>query len=262
MATGPLIGIPMQTLEPIPGEVPRAWVMGQRYVKVVSAAGGIPFLLPCLPDNEQLLRTMYAQVSGLFLTGGVDIDPSFYGAEKSEACMKTDWERDWTEQSLIRWAIEDHKPVLGVCRGIQIMNVACGGTLHQDLTQERPGSIRHDYFPQYGFERSYLAHPTRITEGTRLADILKEGEIQVNSIHHQAIKDLAPHFRVSAHAPDGVIEAFEGTNGRFLVGIQWHPEEMTETDEGSRRLFEAFIQEAIRFQANVLPPSAQAITGP
>ena len=250
----PIIGIPTQTLEAIPGEVPRAWVMGQRYVHTITEAGGLPWLLPLWSSDETVLRQTYEKLDGLFLAGGVDVDPSSYGAAKEEVCLKTDLDRDFTEQTLIRWAREDGKPVLGVCRGIQIINVAFGGTLFQDLTANREGSIKHDYFPEQGFERNCLSHTTQIDRDSRLGDILKLEDLQVNSMHHQGIDKLAPIFRATAYAPDGLIEALECPNGQFLIGVQWHPEELTRTDEPSRRLFDTFIEQARQFRSPSLLP--------
>src|SRR5262249_9156381 len=162
----------------------------------------------------------------VFLPGGADIDPASYGREPHPLCDKTDRERDRVELALATWAIEEGTPVLGVCRGMQILNLAAGGTLYQDLAEQRSGSIKHDYFPfgDSGFRRDYLAHEVHVSPGTRLSQIFGEGLLQVNSMHHQGVRDIGRDLTVSATATDGLIEGFEGDrrNG-YVVGVQWHP---------------------------------------
>jgi putative glutamine amidotransferase len=242
----PLIGIATQTLQPIPGQVPLAWVMGQKYVRVLTSLGAVPWLVPLLPDDEATLREVYDRLDGVFVTGGVDVDPSRYGEERLPVCGASDADRDATELLLLRWAVADHKPVLGVCRGHQVLNVALGGTLYQDVTAQRPQAIRHDYFPVPGspHTRDELTHDVELDRSTRLAGILGADRLRVNSMHHQGVKTLAPGLVASAFAPDGLIEGIEGTNGRFLVGVQWHPEELADRDPAMRRLFTAFLEAA------------------
>ncbi len=247
MQARPIIGIATQTQEAIPGELPRVWILGQRYVRVLTVAGGLPWPIPLLPEDEPTLRAIYDRLDGVFLMGGVDIDPQQYGEGRLTCCHETDPPRDWTETQLIRWAIEDRKPLLGVCRGIQMINVALGGSLYQDLREQWPDAIRHDFFPTAtDFSRDYLAHPVRIERQSRLGHVLGSDELIVNSMHHQGIRHLAPGLRATAFAPDGLIEGFEGSDGQFLLGVQWHPEEMTETSESMRRLFGAFVDAAKR----------------
>jgi putative glutamine amidotransferase len=241
----PIIGLATQTQEAIPGELPPVWIMGQRYVRVLVAAGGVPWLIPLLPSDESTLRAIYDKLDGVLLIGGVDVDPSQYGEGRLSCCQETDPPRDWTESRLIHWALEDSKPLFGICRGIQMINAALGGTLYQDLREQWPESIRHDYFStNTEFSRDYLAHSIRIEPATKLRAILGAEELPVNSMHHQGIRDLAPGLRPTAFAPDGLIEAFEGTSGRFLLGVQWHPEEMAEKSEPMKRLFTAFVEAA------------------
>jgi putative glutamine amidotransferase len=240
-----VIGIVTQTQEPSPGQSPRAWIMGSKYIEVLAALGAVPWLIPLLRDDTETLRCLYERLDGLFLTGGVDVDPANYHEPRHERCGVTDPDRDWTELTLIRWAVADHKPVLGVCRGIQILNVAAGGTLYQDLTAQRPHALKHDYFAPGGNPtRDYLAHEIRPVPGSRLAAVLGSEEVPVNSMHHQGIKDLAPGLAPTAFAPDGLIEGVEGRNGRFLLGVQWHPEELADGDPAMRRLFTAFLAAA------------------
>jgi len=241
----PVIGIATQTLNAIPGQLPLCWVMSQRYVHVLAGLRAVPWLIPLLHD-ESVLRDTYDRLDGLFLTGGVDVDPARYGEPRHERCGVLDPDRDEVETTLLRWAMADHKPVLAVCRGIQILNVACGGTLYQDLDSQMPEGLKHDYFPQADGtpHRDSLTHDVRVEPGTRLGTCLGSERTCVNSMHHQGIKRLADGLKVSARAPDGLIEGVEGTNGQFLVAVQWHPEELTDTQAGMRRLFTAFLDAA------------------
>jgi len=180
----------------------------------------------------------------VFLPGGADIDPFTYGAAPHPLCDKTDRERDRVEVSLAKWALAEEKPVLGVCRGMQLINVAAGGTLYQDLAEEFPGAIKHDYFPFAGAHhtRDYLAHEVNIAEGTRLAELIGAGPQRVNSMHHQGVKQLGQGLVSTAEAPDGLIEALEGADDSYLVAVQWHPEALTDNDARTRHLFSDFIE--------------------
>jgi putative glutamine amidotransferase len=241
----PVIGIATQTLEALPGELPPCWIMGQKYVHALRSSGAIPWLIPLIPDDLSTLREIYQRLDGIFLTGGVDVDPSQYGEHRASYCGRTDPPRDAVEIQLIRWSLVDRKPILAVCRGIQVVNVALGGNLFQDVASQRPGSIKHDYFPtKEAPARDYLAHSIRTMQGSRLRAYLGEAPVLVNSMHHQAIKNLAPGLVVTAVAPDGVIEGVEGSNGHYLLGVQWHPEELTDRDGGMQELFTSFVRAA------------------
>jgi putative glutamine amidotransferase len=243
VSSRPIVGVATQTLEAVPGKLPPCWVMGQRYVRTLTAAGALPWLIPLLPGDEDTLRAIYEQLDGIFLTGGVDIDPTNYGEERQPLCDRIDPARDWTELALVRWAIRDHKPVLGVCRGIQAINVACGGTLYQDIGHQHPQAIKHDYFPTLtGPARDFLAHPVRLTPRSRIHRVLGAEQVQVNSMHHQGIKRLAPGLTATAFAPDGLIEAIEKPGSPYLVGVQWHPEELADAHDPMRRLFADFVE--------------------
>ncbi|MBY0232191.1 MAG: gamma-glutamyl-gamma-aminobutyrate hydrolase family protein [Gemmataceae bacterium] len=242
MSIRPVIGIAMQTLPAIPGKLPNCWVMGQRYVRVLAEAGAVPLLVPLLPGDEATLRAIYDRLDGVFLTGGVDVCPTNYGEDRHKDCDAADPARDWTEILLIRWALAERKPVLGVCRGIQAVNVACGGTLYQHLPEMLP-TMKHDYFPlpTNGFTRDYLAHEVEVRPGSRLGRLMGEPRPPVNSMHHQGIKKLGRGLVASAAAPDGLVEGLEGSEG-FLVGVQWHPEELADKADPQRRLFTGFLQ--------------------
>jgi putative glutamine amidotransferase len=170
------------------------------------------------------------------------VEPTAYGQERSDLCGRTDSARDAVEIALARWAVADGKPLLGVCRGLHILNVALGGTLHQDTAACVPDSIKHDYFPTQGFERDLLAHDVDVRSGSRLADSLGSGAVRVNSMHHQAINDLGRGLRITAVAPDGLIEAIETTSpDAFGVAVQWHPEALIDHDAATLDLFRAFV---------------------
>jgi putative glutamine amidotransferase len=248
MSKRPIIGIPTQALQSfggIPAGFPPSWAMSQRYIHALTAAGAIPWMIPLLPDDADTMRGIYDELDGFFLPGGADIDPANYGEERHPSCDHSDPARDRVELIMAEWAMRDHKPILGVCRGLQLLNLAAGGTLWQDVESQRPSSIKHDYFPfRDGHARDYLAHAVTIREGTRLAEILGAGDRKVNSMHHQGIHRLATGFIVSATAPDGLIEGIEGHGDQFLMAVQWHPEALAEKDPLTQRLFEAFTTAA------------------
>ncbi|MEP6508314.1 MAG: gamma-glutamyl-gamma-aminobutyrate hydrolase family protein [Gemmatimonadales bacterium] len=243
-AARPIIAVPTQTLEEIPDELPRCWIMSQRYVRTLTASGAIPWLVPLL-DDPQTLREIYDRVDGIFLPGGVDVDPLSYNEEKSEACGRVDPDRDRTEIMLADWAMKDRKPILAVCRGAQILSVAAGGTLYQDIGSEYPAAIKHDYWPKVGARtRQDIAHPVNVVANTRLNKVLGADTVLVNSMHHQGIKQLAPTLIANAFAPDGLIEGVESNDDNFVLGVQWHPEDLADLDPNMRRLFDAFIEAA------------------
>ena len=159
-----------------------------------------------------------------------------------EKCGRIDEARDAVELTLARWALADGLPVFGICRGIQVLNVAAGGTLYQDIASQVPGSLKHDYWP--GHPRNLLTHQVTVNNDSHLAAILSGAEVAVNSLHHQAVKDLAPNFMVVARSPDGLIEAIEGHGHPFALGVQWHPEGLVEDAPPMRRLFEEFVSAA------------------
>lgn len=249
MQQRPLIAVPTQTLQAIDGipeGIPHSWVMNHRYFTALSLAGAAPFMVPLLrrEEDEAALREIYERCDGVFLAGGVDVDPLSYHEDRLDVCGSTDADRDAIELLFTRWAMAEGKPVLGVCRGMQIINVACGGSLLQDVEAQRERAIKHDYFPTQGFARDFLAHEAEVRANTRLHAIFAAQAIMVNSMHHQGIKQLGDHLVPSVIAPDGLIEGLEGSNGKYLVGVQWHPEMLIERDAGTQRLFGSFIDAA------------------
>jgi putative glutamine amidotransferase len=240
----PIIGIPTQTLQSLGGvsvDIPPSWVMSQRYIVTLVNAGATPWLIPLIDDDP--LRSIYENLDGVFLPGGADIDPASYGQDPHPLCDKTDRDRDRVELALAKWAIEEKKPVLGVCRGMQLINLAAGGTLYQDLAEQMHGSIKHDYFPFGGqnFRRDFLAHEVDVAPGSRLARVFGAGPLRVNSMHHQGVRDIGDALAVTATADDGLIEGLESQGDAYVVGVQWHPEALTDNEEASRKLFEDFV---------------------
>ena len=215
----------------------------QSYVDSVTLAGGVPLLIPLTPDVEAL-RALFEAIDGLLLTGGGDVEPRRYDQPPHPKLGPTDALRDQVELALAQWAFSNDRPTLGICRGIQALNVALGGSLFQDIASQIEGALVHPH--QVGNPRSYLAHTVRITHGTLLAELLPTGggELAVNSMHHQAVQRLASGFSISALAPDGVIEAIEHPGRRFMLGVQWHPEELIHVRREMRELFEGFVGSA------------------
>lgn len=243
----PLIGIPGQTLQAIddiPEGLPHSWVMNSRYFMAAAEAGGIPVMIPLFVEDHDILRAAYDRLDGVLLAGGVDMHPITYGEPPHPRLGKTDQARDIVELALAKWAIADRKPILGLCRGSQVLNVALGGTLWQDIEAQVPTAIKHDCFPTEGYSRDYLAHEVSIAPGSRLHGAFEIASVPVNSMHHQAVKTLAPSLYASAHAPDGMVEAIESGTDHFLVGVQWHPEIFEDRDERTRKLFRDFVAAA------------------
>lgn len=236
----PLIGITVHRRDSDVGRQDLLALMPQ-YVESVQHNGGLPVLVPLgLADDE--LRGLFERLDGLVISGGGDMQPLLAGAQPHESIYGVDPDRDRTEVNLIRWSAQTEKPFLGICRGVQVMNVALGGTLYADIAAQAPArSLKHNWFP--GFPRSMLAHPVAVVEETRLAGILGAPILDVNSLHHQAIKDLAAGAEAAAHAPDGIIEAIELPGHKFAVGVQWHPEWLQDLP-AMRRLFAALVDAA------------------
>lgn len=223
--------------------------MSQRYIRALTAAGALPWMIPLVGDEVDTIRGIYDELDGVFLPGGADIDPANYGEERHANCDKGDPARDEVELMLVRWAMADRKPVLGVCRGLQIVNLAAGGTLYQDLAEQMPASIKHDYFPFGGrYARDYLAHDVQVAENTKLAEIFGAGSLRVNSMHHQGVRRLGTQLVASAVAPDGLVEGLESGDGSYLVAVQWHPEALADDCQRTRRLFESFVEASSAFR--------------
>lgn len=232
----PIVGVTCSIIH-IEDRPPR---LGQSrsYLDALVRAGAAPLLIPHLTDRA-LLRTVYEQLDGLLLPGGDDVDPVRYGELRHEKCGPISTERDEAELTLARWAAEEGKPLLAICRGIQVLNVALGGSLVQDIEAQVPGAERHNWKP--GYPRDHLPHTVSVHPQTRLAGLVGADSLPVNSFHHQAIKEVAPGLMVTARAPDQIIEAVELEDHPFAVAVQWHPEELAGDDARAQRLFDALV---------------------
>jgi putative glutamine amidotransferase len=213
------------------------------YKQAVLHVGGEVKLI----DSSMTVADALAGAGGLLLTGGDDVSPSHYGESPHGTTTGAESGRDDFEMELVREARARSMPILAICRGIQVLNVACGGTLVQDIPSQLPGAQEHS-FPVPPNESYLLAHEVWLEKDALLSKLMRErlaeaDTCEVNSRHHQAVKDVAKGFRVSATAPDGVIEAIEDPGMRFCLGVQWHPENFFRTGE-FRPLFEGFIDAA------------------
>lgn len=235
----PIIGVTCTDIKPDHVRRPPRLGQNQTYLQALTRAGAAPLLIPHLADNV-LLRTLYELTDGLLLPGGGDVAPARYGESPHEKCGPASPARDETELTLTRWAMDEGKPLLAICRGIQVLNVALGGSLYQDIATLVPGARKHNWHPDY--PRDHLSHLIDVTPQTRLARILEQTTLPVNSLHHQALKDVAPGLRVVAHAPDNVIEAVEANGHPFALGVQWHPEELASSDTRAQQLFSALVK--------------------
>ena len=229
----PIIGIGSDVQTP---ESERERAFGYlTYVEAVRRAGAIPVLIPPQPENAaELMR----ELDGFLLAGGYDCDPSIYGEERHPTVETMDSRRQANDLALAEAARTHGVPTLGICLGMQVMNVAAGGTLIQDIDSQHDTEIRHASDPE---DRG--RHDVIIEKGTQLASVLPAVELNVNSSHHQAVRKVGPGLRVTALAPDGIVEGLEDPKHPFYLGVQWHPEDLG-GEESASALFAAFIEAA------------------
>lgn len=225
---------------------PFTYATKHTFIQAVERAGGVPLIIP-MYENEESSASMLAIVDGLLLADGNDISSENYGEEPRDV-RDNDPERDRFELSLLRAAEEKRMPVLGVCRGMQLMNVARGGTLYQNLATERQGSDEHDGYLIVK-DTQHLAHTLKIEDGTQLAQIIGASTIKSNTHHHQAVRDTGDSIVVNARAEDGVIEGIEDVRGPYFVGVQPHPESIFQQAEPAwQKLFESFVEASQTFK--------------
>ncbi|MBE2240921.1 MAG: gamma-glutamyl-gamma-aminobutyrate hydrolase family protein [Caldilineaceae bacterium] len=227
-------------------------LLAQQIAEGVVAAGGAPVFIP--PDlDETTLYARFSSLDGLILSGGGDVAPARYGEQALPQVGGVDEQRDHMEMTLVRWALAEKKPLFGICRGLQLLNVVCGGALYQDISQHA-NAIQHAYYPDYPHD--YLAHAIAIAPDSQLAALLGKTTTLVNSLHHQACRTVASSLRVVAHAPDGIVEAVEVVEHPFALAVQWHPEALPAAVE-SKSLFGALVAVSAQGQRERHPQSAQ-----
>ena len=238
MGPRPLVGL---TTSVTFGSSPERSYVNAAYVRAVQAAGGVPVLLP--PHLDEGTRAeLWTRLDALVLTGGGDVDPVRFGEKPHAKVYEVSAERDELELGFTRRALDDGVPLLAICRGIQVLNIALGGTLYQDIPSELGSSIDHSQKAP----RHQPTHRVKVMgEGTRLHSVVGASDLEVNSFHHQAIKRLGAGLREVAWAEDGIIEGVEMANGHpFVLGVQWHPEDLVDHDAAARALFTAVVHAA------------------
>ena len=239
VARAPLIGV---TTSITVGKHPERASLNSAYLIAVQEAGGIPVPIPPqleAPAQEEI----FAILDGFLLTGGGDMDPAAFNEPPHPTLYEVAPARDRLEIALVHHAVKAGKPLLAVCRGIQVLNVALGGSLFQDVASDPGTEIQHQQ-EKDGKPRNEPAHPVKVVAGSRLAQVLGATELLVNSMHHQAVKAPGRGLVPVAFAPDMIVEGVEPEDpdgDRFLLGVQWHPEELTRTDAAARRLFSALV---------------------
>ncbi len=236
----PLIGISMSTYTSGTGSLyHHSYAMN---AQSIADAGGMPVYIPT-GLSEDMLRELYQRLDAVLLPGGGDVRPSVYGAEAHPLTANINDDRDALEITLARWAYADDLPLFGICRGHQVLNVALGGTLIQDIPSEVGEETPHE--TPNDMPRNTPRHSVNVVPGSRLAEIMGGVQFEVNSLHHQAVERIAPGMVACAISPtDEVIEGLEVPDRAFFLSVQWHPENMYQTSEPMRRLFHAFIETA------------------
>lgn len=234
-----IIGISAaQLTEQVPNTISRnGTYVGGDYVSVVAKSGAAPFVIPV--TETRLVTTFVDQIDGLILSGGQDVSPALYGADSQAKLGAICPTRDLFELALLKEALLQKKPILAICRGAQLLNVALGGTLHQDTSYIENANLAH--MQQDGATRA--THDIQIAKASRLHSILGN-TARVNSFHHQAVDKLGTGLKITATAPDGVVEAIEKEGAPFVVGVQWHPELIAERDASMQHLFRDFVKNA------------------
>lgn len=229
----PVIGIGTDVAV-TPGKRDQAFTYAT-YTEALRRAGAIPLLIPPQPENA---ADVLDSVDGIVLAGGFDCDPAIYGEDQHPTVEPMDPRRQENDLTLAKLARERGIPTLGICLGLQVMNVAAGGTLIQDIGSQVKTQLEHASEPE-----DRARHDVDLDGSTKLGSIIGNRRINVNSSHHQAIGEVAAGLRVAAHAPDGIVEGVEDPQHPFYVGVQWHPEDMPGEDSASR-LFGAFVEAA------------------
>jgi putative glutamine amidotransferase len=213
--------------------------LNESYIRAVQAAGGLPVIISAVLKEDEL-HELFRRLDGLLFSGGGDIDPSIFGQARHPATRGVSEERDRAESALIRWALAEDKPMLAICRGIQVMNVATGGTLVQDIPAQISDAAAHSFSDDT--PRDHIAHKVAVEADSHLAHILGKITVATNSWHHQSCQAPGQGIVYTAWAPDGVVEGAEAPGHRFAIGVQWHPEEMFHTRTDMLALFRALVE--------------------
>lgn len=232
----PVIAVPCYSAKRA-GALAPIYAANQTYIQAIEEAGGVPVLVP-LYSHAETLDTLRGRFDGLLLTGGGDVDPARYGEPAMPETQPPSHPRDEVEIAIVKAGLAERIPVMGICRGIQLLNVACGGTLYQDIHAQIPGARNHNLTNRV---RGSKTHPVTFEPASLLARATGVTQHEVNSFHHQAVKDPGMGVRVIARAPDGVTEAIQIDDYPFAMAVQFHPERMYTTDPVMRRIFEAFV---------------------
>jgi putative glutamine amidotransferase len=219
---------------------PVTYGQAHTYSDSIIRAGGVPLILPMTSDLTSL-RAMYEEVSGIVFAGGNDVNPELYGEKPIKATVEVSKFRDAYEKQLMQWAIEDKKPIFAICRGMQLINVVCGGSLYQDIPTYLPTTEDHQDSTNAG-DITHIAHEIKLAPNSKLTSILSSKTIKTNTHHHQAVKQIASNLKAVGWSDDGIVEALESKDDSFVIGVQSHPESLTSnTDLAWIKLFEAFI---------------------
>lgn len=251
----PLIGIPCHAGKRSETERP-IYYNNRTYIHAVERAGGVPILIPILDDLSGL-QALLPRLDGLLLSGGIDVDPHYYQEEPHPLLGETNPQLDELELALARWALEEDVPTLGICRGMQVLNVAFGGNLYQDLEAQYPSHLKH---PNWDLPRNTITHKVQVKRGSRMEKVLGAREVPVNSLHHQATKEPGDGVYICGYAEDGVAELLEIPGHRFMMGAQCHPEELYTEHSIWACFFSAFINACSRSVVQVLRTRQQILT--
>ena len=238
----PIVGITSRHIE---NEYKIKYVASPKpYIRALVKAGAAPVIVP-LGADVKTLKTLAGALDGILFSGGGDIETRLYNGEEHPKVYGVDKDRDRMELALVQLALENKVPLMGICRGFQVINVALGGSLYSHINDQLPGAIEHRYFPDYPFD--HIAHTVSLNDpSSKLAGIVEDLQLEVNSLHHQGVKKVGANLKVTASAPDGLVEAFEYADNPFGVAVQWHPEWLGK-DEASEKLFKSFVKAAAKY---------------
>lgn len=215
------------------------------YINAVMLSGGVPLVMPNI-EGEENIDAYVRLADGILFSGGEDVHPKYFNERINADNLKICDRRDSFEMKLVENVLPLGIPLLGICRGMQLLNIAAGGNIYQDIGAQYQTVMKHSN-PDSG--KADIIHKVRVVEDTTLCDLYGGGMKGVNSFHHQAVKDLAPVFKASAYSEDGLVEAYEMEGDRFLIGVQWHPEMLFEKHPEELRIFESFIESAKEYMS-------------